>query len=138
MKKALLGSLAMAGVVFVGASALAHGGGKGGGWERMDANGDGEVTADEMAGRSEALLAAADTDNSGGVSKDEMKAYRKARREARREERNPDKNDDGVIDKTEFLAAAQERFDRMDKDGNGVISEDEQRRKGRRGHRRGE
>ena len=133
-KKIVFGALAAASAALFAAGAYAGDGkGRGGHWDKMDTNGDGEITADEASDRFAEHLAAADTDGSGGVSKDEMKAFHQARRAERREKRNPDKNDDGVVDKTEFLNAAQERFDRLDKDGDGVLSEDERRRK--RGHR---
>ncbi|WDI32132.1 hypothetical protein PUV54_02865 [Hyphococcus flavus] len=137
-KKIIFGAMAAAGAGLIAAGAYADDGkGRGGHWEKMDTNGDGEITADEMSDRFAAHLEEADTDGSGGISKEEMKAFRQARRDARREARNPDKNDDGVVDRTEFINAAQERFDRMDKDGDGVLSEDERRRRGHRGKRRG-
>lgn len=136
MKKLMIGTLAAAGVAVMAASAFAAQG-PGERWEKADTNGDGEISAAEMSARQAEFLEAADTDGNGAVSKDEMKAYREARRAERRAERNPDKNEDGVVDRTEFLNAAQDRFDRMDKNGDGVLSEDEQRRKRGRHHRRG-
>lgn len=138
MKKIMIGSMVAAGAALVAASAWAGDGKDGGRWDRMDTNGDGEISADEMSEKSAAWLEAADADGNGAVSKEEMKAFHKAKREEHRAKRNPDKNNDGVVDRTEYLNAAQERFDKMDKDGNGVLSEDEQRRRGhhRRGHRK--
>ncbi|WP_425407721.1 EF-hand domain-containing protein [Hyphococcus sp.] len=137
--KIVFSAIAAAGAALLTAGAYAEDGkGRGGYWEKMDTNGDGEITADEASDRFAERLEAADTDGSGGVSKAEMEAYHKARRAERREARNPDKNDDGVVDRTEFVNAAQERFERMDKNGDGVLSEDERRRRGHRGrHRRG-
>lgn len=137
MKKLMIGSIAAAGAALIAASALAADEGKGEGrwgghFDRMDVNGDGVVTADEMSEKHAQFIEDADANGDGAVSKDEMKAFRDAKREEWREKRDPDKNGDGVVDKTEYLNAAQERFDRMDKDGNGVLSEDEQRK--RRGH----
>ncbi len=135
MKKTLITALIAAGAGLVAAGAYADDGkGRDGHWERMDANGDGEITADEASERFAEQLKEADTDGSGGISKEEMKAFHKARRDARRAEKNPDKNGDGVVDRTEFINASQARFDRMDKDGDGVLSEDE--RKHHRGHHR--
>lgn len=132
--KLIVGTMAAAGAALLAAGAMAADSGKSRGWDRMDVNGDGKLTAEEMAEKHEAFIAAADADGDGAVTQEEMKAYRKARRDERREKRNPDKNDDGVVDRTEFLNAAQERFDRMDKNGDGVLSEDETRR--RKGHGR--
>ena len=100
-------------------------------FERLDANNDGELTLEEMTAKQAAMIEEADADGNGAVSKAEMRAFR----EAKRAERNPDKNDDGVIDRTEFLNAAQDRFDRLDADGDGLLSEDERPRKGRWGRR---
>ncbi|MFC2954023.1 EF-hand domain-containing protein [Marinicaulis aureus] len=136
MKKIMIGSIAAAGAALIAASALAADGkGEGrwsGHWDRMDVNGDGVLTADEMSDKHAQFIADADADGDGAVTKDEMKAFHETKREEWRAERNPDKNGDGVVDRTEYVNAAQERFDKMDKDGNGVLSEDEQR--SRRGH----
>lgn len=138
MKKIMMTTFAIAGAGLLATAAFA-GDGKGrgqGGWDRMDVNGDGEITADEMSEKHAAFIEAADADGNGAVSKEEMQAYHKAKREERRAKRSADANGDGNVDRTEYLNAAQERFDKMDKDGNGVLSEDEQHR-GRGHHRRG-
>ena len=141
MKKIMIGTMAVAGAALLAATAYAaegRGEGRGGGhWDKMDVNGDGELSADEMDAKTAEFLSKADTDGNGAISKAEIKAFHEARRAERKEARNPDKNGDGVVDRTEYLNAAQERFDKMDKDGNGVISEDEQRQRRGRGHRRG-
>lgn len=136
MKKSIIATLAVAGAALMTASASASEG-KGGRWEKLDVNGDGEISASEMDERTAKFFEGADADGNGGVSKDEMKAFHEARRAEFRAERNPDKNGDGVADLTEFVNSAQERFDRLDKDGNGLLSEDETQREGRRGGDRG-
>ncbi|MEM9617555.1 MAG: hypothetical protein AAF936_06305 [Pseudomonadota bacterium] len=138
MNKFLIASAAGLGLSMIAAGAYA-GQGKGGKrWDRLDINGDGKITAEELSERQSELIANADTDGDGAITKDEMKAYHEARRAEWREKNNPDTNGDGVIDRTEFIASAQERFDRMDKNGDGVISEDERPRRGRGRHRGGE
>lgn len=136
MKKILIASTIGFAASVLAASAYAHPrGGDGRGFDRMDANGDGKVTADELEARQAALLEAADADGDGAITKEELKTYRKAKRDARREARNPDANGDGLVDRVEFQAAADKRFDRMDKNGDGVLSEDERRKKrGKRHH----
>ncbi len=137
MKAIILGSVAGLGLSLAALGAMAQPGeGRpgGGGFDRLDTDGDGKITVEEFSARHQALIEAADTDGDGAVSKEEMKAYHEARRKEWREKRNPDKNKDGVVDRYEFMAAAEARFERMDKDGDSVISEDEKPR--RRGHHR--
>ncbi len=139
-KRTALGLIGALGVSMLAAGALAQDSKGDKRFDRLDTNGDGEISQSELAARDEErsarraeMLEAADTDGNGSISRDEMKAFR----EAKRAERNPDKNGDGVVDRTEFINAAQERFDKLDKDGNGVLSEDEKPRRGRGHHRRG-
>ena len=138
MKKLIMASTVGLALSFAAMSAYAGPGKDGKHFDRMDSNGDGKITAEELSERQAELIANADSDGDGALTKDELKAYRKEKREEHRAKHNPDANDDGLIDRTEFINAAQERFDRMDKNGDGVISEDERRKRGRRGHRRGE
>ncbi len=121
--------------------AAAHPGGSGGGgrFDRLDANGDGKITAEEVEQQQQQrelqrsdFLSQADKDGDGAVSKQEMQAFHEARRAERREMHNPDKNGDGVIDQEEYMNAAGLRFDRLDKNDDGVIGEDEKRRPRRR------
>ena len=139
MRKTMIGTIVVAAASLVAASAFAGEGkgGKGGHFDRLDANGDGEISADEMNDKTAAFLEGADADGNGAVSKEEMKAFHKAKREERRAKHSPDKNGDGIVDRTEYISQAQERFDKMDKDGNGVLSEEEQHRSRGRHHRRG-
>lgn len=131
-RNTIIAVLLTTGVAIAGVTAVsAQGPGQRSGerFERLDANNDGELTLEEMTARQAAMIEEADADGNGAVSKAEMRAFR----DAKRAERNPDKNDDGVIDRTEFINAAQDRFDRLDADGDGLLSEDERPRKGRRG-----
>lgn len=144
MKKLMIGTALVAtAALFAAGAASAHGKGEGKGdrmeahWQQMDKDGDGELSKEELTGRASHLLEDADADGNGKISKDEMKAFHEARRAEWKEKHNKDKNGDGVVDRTEFLNAAQEHFDKLDKDGNGVLSEDEQRSGHKRGHHRG-
>ena len=133
-------------------AAWAHGGkGKGprGGmniesmFEEFDANGDGKITADEVAAASAARFAEADTDTDGFLSAEEVAAHAEARmadREARMKEHSDerrtrmferlDTDEDGKLSAEEAAARGPAaRFDRMlerlDADGDGALSLEE-------------
>ena len=120
--------------------------------ERLDDNGDGQVTLDEfrMSGRPGRMRGGmpGDSDGDGNVSIDELSAYldareaeqaeRVAERRARLTERfaAADGDGDGVVTRGEARAA---RFTRLDANGDGALTPDEMRqgRKGMRGHGQG-
>lgn len=134
MKKIIITAACIIGVAATVAtvSAKSRGGDR---FEKLDANGDGIVTASEMDARQADLFKAADANGDGGISQEEFHEHRKAKRMEWREKNNPDTNGDGLIDRVEFIAAAEKRFDRFDKNGDGVISEDERRSMRGRHHR---
>ncbi|MGF1545138.1 MAG: hypothetical protein ACFB00_11665 [Parvularculaceae bacterium] len=110
----------------------------------LDADGDGEVTVQEIVDRASERANAIDANNDGVVSDAEREADREARRAERRARidarRFPDANGDDVVDRGEWQAAALERFDRLDENADGVLTRDEApkgRKHGRRGHRGG-
>ncbi len=112
-------------------------------WERLDSDGDGEVLVTEIEQRAaaRALERAQEMDSNGDgvVTKEEAKAFHRAKKEKRRAKREarrfPDENGDGVVSREEFIEAAETRFDRLDKNADGVLSEDE-KPKGNRRRRR--
>lgn len=113
-------------------------GGRGAEMERpsfteLDADGNGELTLEEMLAHREARFAEADTDGDGNLSRDEMIAAAMGRVEAsidRRMERFDD-NEDGMLSANELddmrpRGPGPERlFSRMDEDGDGVVSAEE-------------
>lgn len=128
MKKVILGSAAVLGLSVLAFSAMAAPQGRPGGpggFSRLDTNGDGKITAEEMSARQTKLIAAADKNGDGALTQEELKAYHEARRAEWKKKHSPDKNGDGVISKKEFAAASEARFARMDKNGDGVLSKDE-------------
>lgn len=128
MRKILIASLAVAGLGLVTSGAMARPGkGPGPGLFQMDADGDGAISAAEMDAHNADLMANADTDRDGLLTREEFDAYRRKKRDEFREKTNPDKNRDGVVSLAEHLAAAEERFARLDTNGDGVLSEDERR-----------
>lgn len=105
-------------------------------FEKKDANNDGLISQQE--------------DIDARAARDEKREAARAKRQADRGEKqrsweghrgdrkrfNPDANDDGVVDVAEHSAAAQQTFTRLDKNGDGVLSADELKRKKRRGGKR--
>jgi len=100
MKKTILATLAAALIASTAAPAFAAQG-KGDGprhggprierlMERFDANQDGAVMLDEVSAHRQSMFESADTDSSGSLSQDELKAFgdmRKEMRDQNREER---------------------------------------------------
>lgn len=109
-------------------------------FDRLDANGDGAITFEELQSHRDAMLERVDANGDGVVSRDEMQA-RVAERQSKRAERagqrfeRLDANGDGMVDRDERRAAAEARFERMDRDGDGRITREEARelREERRG-----
>jgi len=92
---------------------------------RADANGDGAVTADEYIAAARKLYAEFDTKHDGKVTAAEIEAsphtQERAVHVADRMVRHMDGNGDGVVAQDEFMAAAQKRFARIDRNGDGFI-----------------
>jgi len=159
-KTSMLAVLAVVGAALVGGAALAHGpkdgmqGGRAGGpmggqafaFTEMDANGDGQLTADEFEAFKTSRATSVDTDGDGFLSADELAARAEARRAEQMEARKAagyerllsraDADKDGKLSVDEFLTFLEERprgpkmadgeFPRgWDADGDGVVSAEE-------------
>ncbi len=99
-----------------------------------------EKTVAELEASHKAYLSAVDANSDGVITSEERKAYRAAKMAERRKAMFPDKNGDGSVDRFEWEEAARARFDRLDLNGDGFISEEEfaqagQNRRGRGGRR---
>lgn len=142
------------------------------GMSEVDTNGNGTIEKSEFAAMYEKRFADTDTDG-GGISLEEYtakveadRAERAARREARRAERQAereanseeraaqraernaertkarfdrmDTNDDGTISEDEYKAAGDSMFDRMDRNDDGILNDRRSRgdRRGRGGRNR--
>lgn len=96
-------------------------------FSELDANGDGELTQDEMTAHRTAQFNELDSNGDGVLSTDELEA-RIAARAGKMVERL-DANSDGVIGQEELQArrggAGTRMFNRIDADNNGTISEEE-------------
>lgn len=97
---------------------------------------DGEAPVAAFVTEAQARATALDTDGDGVVTRAELEANRDARRAEHERRRFPDANEDGVVSTAEFLAAAEQRFARLDANGDGVLSPDELK-DDRPGRRRG-
>lgn len=104
-------------------------------FETLDADGNGEVTQAEMEAYRAERFSAADTDQDGALSKEELSARMSERandRAARWVERmmeRMDANDDGKLSQDELASRggrkAGDRFERLDADGSGGVSKEE-------------
>ena len=102
----------------------------------LDADGDGVVTAEELSAVGPAAaFAEADANGDGMLDGDELAAFRAAQERAREERRQQrmverlDTDGDGMLSFEEIEAGSrrgpQQMFDRLDADGNGEVSLEE-------------
>lgn len=98
-------------------------------FDKLDANHDGVVTRDEFLAAATTMYRQFDTQHNGRVTASEIaaspKAQERAAHGADRAIKRMDSNGDGVVSQDEFLAAAHKRFSRLDKNGDGSITADE-------------
>jgi len=122
--KRLHAAIIIAGIGFAAAPAFA---GERGDrmWDKMDKDGDGQIALSELNDRHREFFEAADADGNGAITREEMKAHHQARRAERDARRFPDADGDGVVSKAEYDAKADERFAKLDANGDGMLSEDE-------------
>lgn len=98
-------------------------------FDAMDANGDGQITRDEMASQRMARFEDADADGDGALSFEELEAEARTRAtdHVERMMERLDSNEDGKLTPAELAEApgADRRFRRMDRDGDGAITKAE-------------
>lgn len=150
MKKLAVITVLLAGTGAIALTAFGQGGpgrGHGGGMalEQLDANGDGNISMEEISAERTERFASADANGDGGLTLEEFTSAREAEREERRAERMTkhferlDADGDGVVTLAEQDAFAEDRmermFNRIDSNDDGVISEAE--REAVKGARRG-
>ncbi len=100
---------------------------------KVDANGDGKITKEELAAWRQADIAGIDADGDNLISAEELTARMMAQAEARIEARSKarieaqDANGDGKLSVEELIAPPMgtRLFDRADADGDGAVSEAE-------------
>ncbi|WP_170758916.1 EF-hand domain-containing protein [Ruegeria lacuscaerulensis] len=98
-------------------------------FQELDANGDGQVTQEEMESHRTQRFTETDTDGDGKLSVEEVQAagQKKASERATRMFERYDANNDGFLTEDELPKPrrAGKMFDRIDTDGSGTISEQE-------------
>ncbi len=98
-------------------------------FQELDANGDGQITRDEMTAHRNARFTTADTDGDGQLSVEEMQAAAQKRSDERITKmfEEHDANADGFLSQDELPKPrrADKMFDRIDADDSGSISEQE-------------
>ena len=128
-KSAIISALAVgvASVAFAGEGKHGNHGGFYKHFDQIDANADGFVTQDEMTAHHATKFTEKDTDNDGGLSKDEMRATMMERMEKRLDRmfEKKDKDNDGKITQSEMSHKGGRIFGKIDTDGDGKISKDE-------------
>jgi Ca2+-binding EF-hand superfamily protein len=136
MKTALLGALALAVGLLGTAAANAHSGGQHSSADRfkaMDADGDGQVTRAEAQASAKARFAGLDKNSDGKITADERKGA--GRRGGHKGSTRTDKDGDGSLNESEFVVRALAHFDRMDQNGDAVVTADElEKAKAKRRH----
>jgi len=94
----------------------------------LDANGDGQITKDELTAHRIERFKQADADGDGSLSREELsaKASNRAERRISHMIERHDANGDGVLSMDEMSSRHKGgMFERIDSDGNGTVSEAE-------------
>lgn len=130
--RATVKMVVLAALISAGGAAYAKSGDRGEMFEKVDANGDGQVTAQELTAAAEARFAAADADKDGFLTPEEMAANRGGKRAERMLEKL-DTDGNGTLDESELAAAqdgrqgkrAKKMMERVDtnKDGKLTLAE---------------
>jgi len=112
-----------------------HGGGFLHAFERIDADADGVVTRAEFDAELAARQAGLDANNDGAVTFEEARAFREAQREVRARERfmRLDRDGNGIVTTAEVSANKLRLFTYLDRNEDGAVERDElpRRRMGR-------
>lgn len=137
---ALAAATTMAAVIpFMGGQALAHGPGEDHLFQKMDANNDGKISADEHAAAAKAMFETMDGNKDGKVTAAEMEAAHEKivgkaaaagkdkgkQMSAAEKLKVVDTNGDGALSAEEHLAGSKTMFDKMDANHDGFLAKTE-------------
>lgn len=135
--KLIVATLAVIAIPLTAAIAAKHGGdGQRPSHSRMaklDTNGDGAISAAEAAAVRSARFQTTDVDGDGQITRAEIETRMLARiqRQIDRRMAHADTDGDGMISQAEAEASAAERFARLDRNGDGQLTGDEMKHRGR-------
>lgn len=107
--------------------------------ESLDQNADGAISSAEIEAATLLRAQEADTNGDGAISTDELQALRESARQERLNKRllKADSNGDGIVSTSEFADHRAAHLAQLDRDGDGLIQEDELPSRDHRGpHRR--
>ncbi len=109
-------------------------------FSKLDKDGNGTISIEEMTVRKQEFFDKIDKDGNGSISKDEASAFHEMKREERKERHASrmleilDTDKDGAVTKEEFAAASDKRFEAADSNNDGVLSADELQKMGPKKH----
>lgn len=94
--------------------------------ENLDTNNDGVISLEEFTARNSEVFIRWDRNGDGQIDQTDLSTRRRGfGRRGARFLGHLDTSGDGIITEAEFSAGSQERFNRLDQDGDGVINSDE-------------
>lgn len=95
--------------------------------KKMDNDGDGKISSAEFQAAATARFNAIDTQGSGKITAEQIANSKAAKERGEKFAEHEVKKigSDGAITKDQYLAAAQARFAKLDKNGDGYITADE-------------
>src|SRR5690606_27882965 len=96
-------------------------------FEKLDVDGDGQITQAEFQNAAAERITAADSDGDGAVTPEEMKQHMKSKHAEHKAAfmAKLDANGDGELSREEASRMPEEKFTKLDTDGNGSLSEAE-------------